>query len=99
MTPLSESPPSAPTPREVKADRDVDDGLYLTSDEMFDRKAAGQSVMRLRAAIVAACRIIETADARNLANDGPAGGFPPQMGLKEWRTLYVTLDKARNNHV
>jgi hypothetical protein len=49
----------------------------------------------LLVAINRACEIIEVADARNLANDGPAGGFPPQMTLKEWRTLYVTLDRAR----
>jgi hypothetical protein len=49
----------------------------------------------LLVAINRACEIIEVADARNLANDGPAGGFPPQMTLKEWRTLYVTLDNAR----
>lgn len=47
------------------------------------------------AAINKACAIIETADERNLPNDGPAGGFPPQMSLAEWRKLYVTLNKAR----
>ena len=44
-----------------------------------------------RMAIGAACTIIETADARNLANDGPAGGCPPDMSLKEWQTLYEIL--------
>jgi hypothetical protein len=49
-------------------------------------------------AINRAAQIIETADERNLANDGPAGGFPPQMTLAEWRDLYVTLDNARTAH-
>lgn len=53
----------------------------------------------LLAAINRAAQIIELADERNLANDGPAGGFPPQMTLAEWRDLYVTLDNARNAHV
>jgi hypothetical protein len=53
---------------------------------------AAQSSMRH--AINKACAIIERADERNLANDGPAGGSPPQMSLPEWRSLYVTLDRA-----
>lgn len=52
----------------------------------------------LLVAINAACEIIEIADSKNLANDGPAGGFPPQMDLREWRKLYVTLDVARRSH-
>jgi 3-deoxy-D-arabino-heptulosonate 7-phosphate (DAHP) synthase len=50
---------------------------------------------RMRAAISRACDIIEAADARLLALDGPCGGLPPVMSLDEWRTLYVTLDNAR----
>lgn len=46
-------------------------------------------------AIEHACEIIELADARLLAGDGPAGNQPPDMSLAEWRELYVTLDAAR----
>lgn len=46
-------------------------------------------------AINKACAIIELGDQRLLASDGPAGGQPPDLTLKEWRTLYVTLDNAR----
>lgn len=42
-----------------------------------------------------ACDIIETADARLLALDGPCGGLPPDMKLAEWEELYTTLDDAR----
>lgn len=49
----------------------------------------------LLAAINKACGIIELGDQRLLAGDGPAGGQPPELSLAEWRTLYVTLDKAR----
>ncbi len=49
-----------------------------------------------RRAIKRACEIIETADARLLATDGPCGGLPPNMSLDEWRELYVTLDEWRN---
>lgn len=56
---------------------------------------AGFCIVRdLRLAIATACDMIETADARNLANDGPAGGFPPQMSLREWQVLYETLKAA-----
>ena len=50
---------------------------------------------QLLAAIDAACAIIETGDNRLLASDGPAGGQPPDLSLTEWRTLYRTLNKAR----
>ena len=56
---------------------------------------AGFCIVRdLRLAIATACDMIETADARNLANDGPAGGVPPQMSLREWAVLYKTLKAA-----
>ena len=56
---------------------------------------AGFVIVRdLRLAIATACDMIETADARNLANDGPAGGCPPQMSLREWQVLYETLKAA-----
>jgi hypothetical protein len=48
----------------------------------------------LASAIHEACDIIETADARNLATDGPASGSPPQMSLTEWRRLYVVLEDS-----
>lgn len=51
-----------------------------------------ESVLRL---IEDACEIIETADERLLAVDGPCGGLPPDMSLKEWRDLYVKLINAR----
>lgn len=46
-------------------------------------------------AINKACGIIERADARLLAMDGPCGNSAPDMTLAEWRELYVTLDNAR----
>lgn len=57
-------------------------------------EAVIEHATHLEVAIRKACRIIETADERNLANDGPAGGFPPQMTLREWHTLYRTLKTA-----
>lgn len=61
---------------------------------------AGACIVReYRGALHAACAIIETADARNLANDGPAGGFPPDMSLKEWQTLYEMLKSALGEKV
>lgn len=61
---------------------------------------AGACIVRdLRAVIRAACDVIEMADARNLANDGPAGGFPPDMSLKEWQTLYEILKSALGDKV
>jgi hypothetical protein len=56
--------------------------------------AAGSAAMR--AAINAACAIIEMGDQRLLARDGDAYG-PPDLTLAEWRKLYVTLDKARKD--
>lgn len=46
-------------------------------------------------AINRACQIIETADQRLLAMDGPIGNSPPDMSLTEWRELYMVLDRAR----
>ena len=61
---------------------------------------AGACIVRdLRAVIRAACDVIETADARNLANDGPAGGCPPDMSLREWQTLYEMLKSALGANV
>lgn len=61
---------------------------------------AGFCIVRdLRLAIATACDMIETADARNLANDGPAGGCPPQMSLREWQVLYKTLKAALPSNV
>lgn len=52
-------------------------------------------MQQLLKAIDQACAIIERADARLLATDGPCGGLPPDMTLAEWKELYSTLDKAR----
>lgn len=49
-----------------------------------------------RRSVEQACEIIETADERLLAVDGPCGGLPPDMSLKEWRDLYVKLTDARS---
>lgn len=48
------------------------------------------------AALDRAMQIIETGDDRLLASDGPAGGQPPDISLREWRELYVSLTKARS---
>jgi hypothetical protein len=45
-------------------------------------------------ALERACGIIETGDRRLMASDGPAGGQPPDISLREWRTMYVTLSRA-----
>ena len=54
--------------------------------------------INLEDAVNAACRIIEAADAVNLASDGPAGGLAPNMTFKEWKELYDVLDKARKGN-
>lgn len=46
-------------------------------------------------AINQACEIIEIADSRLLADDGPAGGQAPDMSLREWIKLYAILDEVR----
>lgn len=60
------------------------------------QKRPSRRVRSMRSAINRACEIIETADARLLATDGPCGGLPPDMSLAEWRELYTVLDKARH---
>lgn len=67
----------------------------MTSREREDVVALLAEVERLQSAIQSACEIIELGDQRLLASDGPAGGQPPDLSLAEWRTLYVTLDRAR----
>lgn len=54
------------------------------------------SIVGLRAALNAACGIIEIGDQRLLASDGPVNGRPPELSLAEWRKLYRTLDTARS---
>ena len=41
-----------------------------------------------------AAGIIETGDQRLLASDGPAGGQPPDITLREWRKLYRNITQA-----
>ena len=55
---------------------------------------ASREAERLVGAIHAACAIIEMADARNLACDGPASGSPPRMTLAEWKNLYTLLAES-----
>lgn len=62
--------------------------------EIRSQRTALASARAALGAIATACDMIETADARNLANDGPAGGCPPQMSLREWQVLYKTLKAA-----
>lgn len=70
------------------------EGYSSIESAMSDAVSAGYRMGRADA-VQEACTIIETADARNLHGDGPAGGQPPQMTLAEWRRLYKVLDQAR----
>jgi hypothetical protein len=70
---------------------------WLDELKLKDEFAArqGEIITNLLNAINHACDIIENADHRLLAQDGPAGGQAPPMSLDEWRRMYVSLDKAR----
>jgi hypothetical protein len=57
-------------------------------------------VPRTRSALAAldkAVGIIEVADARAEAADGPVGHVRDEMSDAEWRTLYVALHEARGH--
>ena len=69
--------------------------MTKTEEMATERNAMWNDRERLLIAVNDACRIIERADTRNLHDEGPAGGRPPQMTLAEWKELYTVLNKAR----
>lgn len=44
-----------------------------------------------------ALSIIELADNRALATDGPVGHVRDEMSDQEWRSLYLSLESARDS--
>jgi hypothetical protein len=73
--------PFVPRPPAVLARLDAADPLRQIWPEVVE-------------ALERACGIIETGNRRLMASDGPAGGQPPDISLREWRTMYVTLSRA-----
>lgn len=47
-----------------------------------------------REKVARAAEIVETGDSRLMAVDGPCGGLPPDITLKEWREMYLCMSAA-----
>lgn len=87
----------------------MSDGYYEGGNEHFEMgKEHGRTMPEadamttqapdatVEALLDRAITIIETADNRAMAADGPVGHVRDEMSDKEWRDLYVSLTKARS---
>jgi hypothetical protein len=69
--------------------------LVCLSEDCLRFAAVFRGLADVTTAVATACGIIEAADARLLALDGPVGDATPPMTISEWQELYETLDRAR----